>query len=394
MHRTAAGPLLILIALVAASASAIEEGAIVRRVDEPDLTRSAVETLGRELFGDAVPAARNSVGVTTLFVGVRHPIGGVIPVRVQVLVPRVPPSEIRGVYLFAPGTTGIIAPCRASREHEAGIRWALYRNHTATWAGQGYIGIVPDYVGHEDWNLIQPYYHAESEARVIFAAFRAVDTYLRPELPRGIAPLTRIVAGFSQGGHAAFAAADRNGELGDRFPVDGVIGYGPSVEIEALLMEYPSVAPMLIQAYAEVYGDRVDPALILQSRWAETLEYDTTRQCVGAMQAYYPSRAHELFRAPFLEALETMTLRRDYPQFAAAVEANRAGLRAASVPALVLHGTNDIVVSYKTQRAFVDRMRATGREVEFIVFDGARHDTRQIGFDDALRWASTLGGTE
>jgi acetyl esterase/lipase len=314
------------------------------------------------------------------------------PVRVQLFVPDAPAAELRGSYLFAPGSTGLINPCRVSREHVAGIRWGLYRSHVLSIAGQGFIGILPDYMGYEDWNLIQPYFHAESEARLIVDVMTAVDAALEDDVPGGLRGLTRVAAGYSQGGHAIFAAVDRPAWFPEGLELQGVIGYGPTTAVDALFLEYPSVGPMVVQAYRSIYGDDAfPPARILAARWADTLAYDTTRQCVGGIQSYYPSRATDLFRIDFMKSLWARTLAVTQPGINDILEQNRAGLSGHGVPALILQGTNDIVVDRTTQDEFVVALRERGSAVRYLVYEGARHDTRQISWPEVVAWIDELG---
>jgi len=337
------------------------------------------------------PEASNGVDVYLLFVKSLHPSGVETNVRVQLFVPDLPPSEIEAAYLFAPGSTGLINPCRASREHEAGIRWGLYRTHVLSFSGGGFVGIVPDYQGYEDWNLIQPYFHAASEARVIQDAIRGVDEFLDDKIPGGLSNLTRVASGFSQGGHAAFAAADRNEELPEDLRLHGIIGYGSTTRIEPLLLEYPSLAPMIVESFASIYGtDRFDPYEILLPEWADSLEYDTTRQCVGGIQSYYPSSPSDLFDPFFLKSLFAGTLAETHPQIAAIFAENDTGLTGHGVPALILQGTDDIVIDRWDQDDFVIALRKLGSAVKYYVYQGARHDTRQISHEGVVEWILDL----
>ena len=347
--------------------------------------------IARLFASETAPRASYAVDIHQLMVPTTHPSGVTTPVRVQVLVPVADPDEIRGSYLFAPGSTGLINPCRPSREHEAGIHWGLYRAHVLAFAGQGFIGIIPDYMGFEDWDLIQPYFHSESEARLIIDVTAAVHRFISDQVPGGLSSHTRVAAGFSQGGHAAFAAADWNAEFPDGLELNGVIGYGPTTAVDSLFLEYPSVAPLVVQAYRVIYGDELfDPRTILAPRWAESLEYDTTRQCVGGIQAYYPGTPADLFDPGFLRSLRAGTLAQTHPQIHRIMEENRAGLTDHGVPALILQGTNDIVVDRWTQDRFVTALRASGSTVRYLVYDGARHDTRQIAFFDVVDWIDEL----
>lgn len=380
-----------LVFLVVAGVSAQSASDIVETRFEGTLSGAEIERFAAALFeGYEQPVAQYPVEIWEFFVLSSYPDRGLTRVRVQVFVPIMETTP-RGAYLFAPGSTGLINPCRASREHVAGIRWGLYRAHVLTVAGQGFVGILPDYPGFEDDALTQPYFHKETEAANLFNAFAAVDRWLEDRIPGGLTGLTRVAAGFSQGGHAAFAAADYNDRYSGYLPLDGVIGYGPSTDIGALFQEYPGVAPMLVQSFTRIYGtEAFDPFDILQDRWADRLEYDTTRQCVGGMQSYYPHDAGGLLKKAFLQALRNGTLAETYPSIAEIIEANNAGLGGHGVPALILQGTNDIVVSTASQTRFVEALRAAGSDVRYLIYDGARHDTRQIGFYEALSWIDSL----
>lgn len=358
---------------------------------EGTMSEREVEDFASPLFdGYDQPESRYPVEVWEIFVLGPYPGHQPTPVRVQVFVP-VMEAIPRAAYLFAPGSTGLINPCRASREHVAGIRWGLYRAHVLSVAAQGFVGILPDYPGFEDPALTQPYFHKETEAANIFAVLEAVDRWLDDRIPGGISNMTRVAAGFSQGGHAAFAAADYNDRFGGYLPIDGAIGYGPSTDISALLQEYPGVAPMIVQSFVRIYGSEAfDPYAILQRQWAERLEYDTTRQCVGGMQAYYPHDAEGLLQKTFFQALRDGNLADAYPSIATIVAENNAGVDSHGVSALILQGTNDIVVSTESQTRFVEMLRAAGNDVRYIIYDGARHDTRQVGFFEALSWIDSL----
>jgi len=388
-----AGALFLL--LLAVPLAAQSTGRIVSILGEETLSVGEVSQLLEPLFaGYPVPEVRYAVDIVEVLVTTEYPGGETTPVRVQIMVPR-RTDAVDGVYLFSPGSTGLIGPCRASREHVAGIVWGRYRSHVLAFAGQGMVGILPDYMGFEDNTLVQPYFHAESEARVIFDALAGADEWLRERFPRrfpaGIEPYRRVAAGFSQGGHAVLAAADRNDSLGRTLPLHGVIGYGATAEVAPMLAMYPSLGPMVVMSYLTVYGpDRIDPTEIFQEPWASDLEYDTTRQCVGGMQSFYPADPYRLYREDFLDSLYRGTLSRTHPRLSLLLEENTTGLDGHGVPVLLLQGTNDIVVSRKTQDAFVRRLRAAGTPVDYRVYDGSRHDTRQVAFDDVIDWIGSI----
>ena len=104
------------------------------------------------------------------------------------------------------------------------------------------------------------------------------------------------------------------------------------------------------------------------------------------MQAYYPEKAQNLYHPDFYNALVDGSLAVTYPGLAAILRKNSTGLVRHGIDMLILQGTNDVVVFPDTQRVFVDGARSRGENVELKIFEGARHDTRQIGFEYVQSW--------
>jgi acetyl esterase/lipase len=396
-HRTRIG-LLTCIVLLSAAALFGKPGGILSVSLVETLSPSRIDALMPELFTDvAPPQADYTVDCYIMRLESTYLDGKPTPVTVQVFVPRFTDREKRILYVFAPGSTGLRDACRPSREHIAGIHWGLYRTHVLSHVGQGAVGILPDYMGFGDPDPahLQPYMSVEAEGRVMLDAIRAVRDFLSQRYSQNVSGTAVFVAGFSQGGHAAFAAADLRSRYAPGVRIDGIIGYGPSTDIEALFRTYPEVAPMAIYTFAWMYGrDRFDPSLILDPKWAATLEKDVTRQCVGGMQSYYPGTARALFRAEFAESLLNRTLRERYPEIERIMRENSPGLSGHRIPALILQGTDDIVVAVKSQEAFVRALCRTGCPVKYSLYKGRRHDTRQIGFPEARAWMERLARGE
>lgn len=393
-------------ALAAAVLAAVALGAAAPAAAEPagpgeltavelveTLSPAAVDRIVKGLFEELkMPAAAFPVDCYTLRFQSLYPDGSPAPATAQLFVPRNPAEELPAVYLFAPGTTGLVNNCRPSREHIAGIRWGLYRSHVLAFAGQGFLGVLPDYLGFADPGRLQPYMSALAEGRLVLDAVRAARRFLERStgggLPRGRPPV--FAAGFSQGGHAAFAAADLQRAYAPEARLTGIIGYGPSTDLEALFREFPVAAPMAVYTFSKLYGsERFDPALILGRRWAASLERDVTRQCVGGMQQYYPWSARELFTTAFSEALFARKLEQSYPEIHRILRENSTGLSRHRVPSLILQGTDDVVVSLASQEQFARRLCQAGNAVRFVVYKG-RHDTRQVGFWEVLEWMRAL----
>lgn len=388
-HRTRIG-LLACIALFCAAALFGKTGDMLAVSLVEALSPSNIDMLMPELFTDVpAPAARYTVDSYLMRLESTYLDGKPTPVTVQVFVPRFSGREKRILYVFAPGSTGLRDACRPSREHIAGIHLGLYRTHVLSHVGQGVIGVLPDYMGFGDPDPahLQPYMSVVAEGRVMLDAIRAVREFLSRKYSQNVSGTAVFVAGFSQGGHAAFAAADLRARYAPKVRIDGIIGYGPSTDVEALFREFPEVAPMAIYTFSRIYGrDRFDPDRILAPKWAATLEKDVTRQCVGGMQSYYPASPRDLFRAEFAESLLRGTLREKYPEVEKILRENSPGLSGHRVPALILEGSDDVVVSVKSQEAFVRALCRTACPVKYSLYKGRRHDTRQIGFKEARAW--------
>jgi acetyl esterase/lipase len=389
--RLLAAALLLLAA--AAVAQPLEPGELTGVELVETLAPAEVDRIVTVLFEKArMPTAAYPIDCYTLRFQSRYPDDSPAPATAQLFVPRSPAPELPAVYLFAPGSTGLINSCRPSREHIAGIRWGLYRSHVLAFAGQGLLGVLPDYLGFADPGRLQPYMSSKAEAHLVLDAVRAARRFLEGSaggrLPRGKPPV--FVSGFSQGGHAAFAAADLQRAYAPEARIAGIIGYGPSTDMQALFREFPVVAPMAIYTYSQLYGtERFDPALILGARWLGSLAHDVTRQCVGGMQQYYPWSARELFTPDFSDALFARRLEERYPEIHRILQENSPGLTRHRVPSLILQGTDDVVVTPASQEEFVRRLCQAGNPVRYVVYHG-RHDTRQVGFWEALEWIRAL----
>ncbi len=148
---------------------------------------------------------------------------------------------------------------------------------------------------------------------------------------------------------------------------------------------------MALYTYRELYGlEMIDPRKILKQRFAESLDRDIQRMCVGAMQSYYPIDPDLLFTEQFRDALINNKTDKKFPNVYTVLKRNNTGLTGHGISALILQGTNDIVVYKSTQDDFVDALRRSGSRVDYRVLQGTRHDTRQDGFFIAREWMNKI----
>ncbi|MCA1754946.1 MAG: hypothetical protein LC641_09680 [Spirochaeta sp.] len=363
-------------------------GSLVSATHQASYSAREINSSSARLFtGGDVPNAIFDVDVYAL----RYESTGLdqepTPIYAHLFIPRYARQTTRPLYVFGAGTTGLSDGCRTSREAEAGVNWGLYRNHMLAVAGQGVIGVLPDYMYFGVPDRLQAYFVPDAEGRVLLDAVRAAHAFFE-DSETAVRPAPGAVfAGFSQGGHAIFAAADIAAEYAPELEISGLIGYGPTTNIEQLFREFSVVAAPLIYTYAEIYGrNRFDPGIMLQDRWLENLAVDVRRLCILGLQNYYPWGPEGLFRRPFLNALRNRRLHISFPEIHSILRENSTGLSGHGVPVLILQGGNDVVVNLRDQAEFAQNLQDRGSEVEYVVYPGNRHDTRQIGFSDALSW--------
>jgi acetyl esterase/lipase len=363
-------------------------GSLVSIRFERSYSRAEIDRMASQLFDSVpAPAARYSVDVHIIRYESRDLDDRPTIVTAQLFVPRYDKPAERPVYVMAPGTTGLTDACRTSREHEVGVNWGLYRHHVLSHAGQGVIGVIPDYMYFGVPDRLQPYFVPEAEGRVLLDTIRAVMRYFRDNTTE-VRPFPGVfLAGFSQGGHAAFAAADIQKRYAPDARIAGIIGYGPTTDIESLFRTFSVVAPPIIYTYARLYGTEVfDPGAMLPEKYLRSLEADVRRLCILGLQSYYPWKPGPLFLPAFTRALVNKTLETEYPEIHRIFRINSTGLSGHGIPALILQGSNDVVVDTEDQAVFVTALREAGSDVRYLVYPGNRHDTRQAGFSDAREW--------
>jgi len=192
-------------------------------------------------------------------------------------------------------------------------------------------------------------------------AAKAVTTSVQTLLRTRALPATEsFTAGYSQGGHAALAAADLLTEYAPEIELAGAIGFGSTNSVEMLFREAGYYPPHIVYTYMQLYGERVvEPETILQQRWL--------------VRGLYTER--------FYEALMDRRLDEEFPVFKRILDENESGLSGHGIPVLMIQGNQDLIVTNSAQREFADRLRATGVEVELLELEGVLHrQTRPAGF--------------
>ncbi|MFU8888054.1 MAG: lipase family protein [Trueperaceae bacterium] len=363
------------------------EAVFLERWDPGEVQRRAAAPFGA--YGP--PVVENAVDLWRLRFVTTDLDGGPAVVTAQAFTPVAPPRGAAPLLVYGAGTTGLAPACAPSREHELQAPLGHYRESLAPYAGRGLAVVLPDYLGFDDPQRPQAYFVAEAEAHVLLDAARATRALYASGAPAGALRDDVFVAGYSQGGHAAFAAADRHAAYAPELRLRGAVGHAATTDVTALLATAGYYAGYVLLAYRDAYGEGIDPAQVLAPRFLADLAGEAGELCVDRTQLIYPYAVAALYTPAFHRALQAGSPEEAAPAFARALAANATGLAGHGLPALVVQGGQDVVVRDAAQEAFVAALCATGSPVTYLHVPLARHrDTRPAGFDATLAWVWSL----
>lgn len=320
-------------------------------------------------------------------------------VEANLYVPHVDEPTEFPIFVYAPGTTGLSDRCAPLNEWSSGENWGAYHSYMIEYSMQGLIGVFPNYQGFDDDHQPHPYFIAELQARALLDAARAAFNFFDRETDVVARPMDAVImAGYSSGGHAVFAAKDFAASYAPELPFKGVIGHGPTTNIETLLVESPVFSPYIVQAYRDFYGPAVvDPAKIFLDRWLPNFQNDVMVRCVDDLFNYYSFSAWRMYRPEFLEALQAGRLRAIMPGFKEALDTNNSGLSpsGADIPVLILQGTADQVVTPPSQMEFAAHLCRLGNHVTYISYTAVDHpNIRRASFEDTINWIERAAGDD
>lgn len=347
------------------------------------------QTAGRFRNNGTEPLpVRSAVRSYVLRFETRDATGAATTALAHLFVPE-QPVDPGTLLAFAPGSTGLVDACAPSRPYVGGGGFDTYGAYGLAYAGQGIPTVVPNYVGFFDPDALQPYFVADAESHVVLDSLRAAAAALSA-LDASLTPTHAFAAGFSQGGHAVFAAADRVADDAPDVPLAGVLGFGPSGEVDVVMRAFPFVAPWILLAYEDVYGGTIDAAALLQEPFASRLRADALRWCIAEVQAQYPGNPDALLEPGLASSLRAGTLADTHPELAELISINQTGVQPHGLPVIVLQGVDDPVAPLTDQNRFVARVCDLGSPVRYPNYLRTRHETRYIGFEEALRWMRAL----
>lgn len=314
--------------------------------------------------------------------------GSLSPVEADVFVPIGSPGQQFPVIIYGAGTTGLDDRCAPSREDLRDGNMGNYRNHMISQASQGYVVVMPNYEGLDNPDRTQNYFNKDNEARTILGAAEAlISSTFQANLP--INALAIFLGGYSQGGHAAFSAADYAETYVPDIKIAGVFGHGPTTDTIELLKNNPNLAPYFFTSYSEFYPV-VNPAEILSPAWLAQLENARTL-CVNEAFHTNSTNVQSVYTAPFKTALLNNTLDTAFPAVYEVLQENDAGTSYTNIPSMIVQGTTDPIVTSAAQDAFIAQLCQRGVNVEVKRYPGLHHfQTRQESFSDTNAWIDAI----
>ncbi|HYD35202.1 MAG TPA: lipase family protein [Vitreimonas sp.] len=324
-----------------------------------------------------------SAGVTEfeLKYVVKRPNKPDVPASAQIFVPLELAEGPNLLMIYGPGTTGLDDRCAPSTENPFNPTLGNYENQMLTYAAQGITVIMPDYLGFDTQHQLQYYFIAEEEAYSMLSAVLAFFE-TRPEARQNV---SIFLAGYSQGGHSAFAAADYAQQLTPELKIAGVVGHGPTTNVENLLHSNPNLAPYVISAYDDFYP-QLEPEKIINAQRLASLN-SAEKICADEGFGYDSVALSQMYTSDFFQALEAHQVAERFPQEYSLFSSNNAGRSFSKYPVFLAQGTNDPIVTKDDQDGFVSDLCRRAVPVTYYLYEGLHHFfIRQRSFVDTHTW--------
>lgn len=308
--------------------------------------------------------------------------GDPVAVTGTVLVPTAPwhGNGERPIIGYAPGTQGLGDQCAPSKALAAGTEYE--GPFLAGLLERGYGVVVTDYEGLGTPGL-HTYVNRKAEAYAVLDAIRAAQRLPGTGLPAD-GPVA--VAGYSQGGGAAAAAAELQPGYAPELDLKGVYAGAPPADLAAVAANLDGhyAAAFLLFAVASMnyaYPELRIPDL-LNARGRQVAEKVQTECTADGLvkNAFTQTKDLTVSGRPITDYLGE-------EPYASAVEDQRIGLRAPAVPVLVAHSAGDDIVPYSQGRAMARSWCELGATVQFDTLAAPTHVGGFVAaYPDALAW--------
>jgi dienelactone hydrolase len=282
------------------------------------------------------------------------------------------------IITYAHGTTGVADDCAPTRGYDAGMLTSYAYPLLQKWLKAGYAVVRTDYDGLGTPGVHQ-YLVGPSEGRSVLDAVRAARAYAPKRLAKRF-----VIAGHSQGGHAAlFAAAAAPAYVPD-LKLRGTVAFAPASHLKAqfeTIVNVPSpggglgsIVALGLRAIDTAIPGLGVPSLLTQR--AAALYPQTRTICHDAL-----SRPDSFGGVPLDQVLDKSA---DLQPLLNAVGENDPEHLRMRTPVRIEQGTADQTVFKQLTDALVDEYTANNVKVSYRTYDGISHGAIvNAGADDA-----------
>lgn len=267
----------------------------------------------------------------------------------------------RRVILWGHGTLGTAPGCGASLQ-------GAPLDHIPALARlleEGWVLVATDYAGLTTPGP-HPYLIGDGEARSVLDAGRAAH-----DLTELTLSLETVIWGYSQGGHAALWSGMLARSYAPELQVKGIAAIAPVTDLPAIIagMETETygrvISAYIARAYADTYPDLYFSGIVRNSaRWQAS---EIAKRCAGGPRGSVGSLLAGRFTGgTIFRGGDTGTNFRKRL-------AENTPLRQMGIPALILQGRRDALVSAKVQAGYARGRCAAGETIDYQQFDGLDH---------------------
>ncbi|HVE80932.1 MAG TPA: alpha/beta hydrolase [Candidatus Dormibacteraeota bacterium] len=378
-------------------------GEIVELKHTGTLNAAAINTEAAVVYGPTgVQTAKTAIEKYEVTYTSQDPRNGKeVNIKGRFYIPQQP--YFGNAIVFGPGTTGPGAECAPTLERARGKNWSRYDNHLSFYAGQGYAVATTDYDNRLPGG-IQAYFVGEFEGRIMLDTARAMQKLKDERIPGYIHPKGFVMAGYSQGGHAALWADQIRRDYAEEIDINAIAGFVPAADVGKLVKDAVSGAtatwlpPYLLAAYRDYYELPTLPLDMLQEPHAQTLETDARSLCIDQVEIMAgrfgnKSTVDKVYQPEFLKAARGDTLELLVPEFERLMRKNLAGDYSSKTPVLTISGERDTVVLPNSQLQLTQRLcrNNSSRSVQLFVSPAATHYTAMAaGRNKVLEWLKQI----
>lgn len=277
------------------------------------------------------------------------------------------PADGWPILAWAHGTSGLATQCAPSREPvvppDLGVEG---------------VRVAADYIGLGPVGEVHPYLSAAAEGHAVIDAVTAARSL--PEVHGGD---RWVVAGHSQGGHAALVTQEMAADRLPEVELVGTVAVAPGAQL------------------AETYGDEIQvgiiEAMVLFGAAYEDPSIELDDYLTPEAQAALGGVAEEGCLDDIIGSLLPIVGGEDFwvsdprtgPLGDAWIEANDPGQVAGEAPLLLVQGGRDIIVLPARTDALFGRLCALGQSVEMIDLPEADHGTEVGGaMEEMSAWVA------